>query len=283
MSALQFPCLIFKTQKKMDDYSASDMQCGDMSDIVLRARFHLLDVSTRVNPYTLTAISPFAQPYLMFPGYLKEGEKLTLRECADILFDEMRYLSRPFALRAPYNLLIKLMITHMQKNKDESFSHLLLDNALKEHILSDNSSENSTRLRLQKVFGRYIDWESKHYPLKDAEKLGEAIMRGKLPKFDRFQDNFNGLGITVHDTWATHITIMSLAVGKERYRAVVHYKVQDHFGLDDDDISKVKFNQFRFFRIWFLLQRYSQFGYKPFMTNMEATIEITGGRNDIQK
>jgi len=33
-----------------------------------------------------------------------------------------------------------------------------------------------------------------------------------------------------------------------------------------------------FFRIWFVLQRYKQFGFKPFMNNMEAIIEITGDR-----
>jgi len=108
--------------------------------------------------------------------------------------------------------------------------------------------------------------------------LAASPSEGKLPKFDRFQDNFNGMGITVHDTWATHITIKSLQIDTDRYRAVVHYKVQDHFGLDVDDISKFKFNQFRFFRIWFVLQRYNQFGFRPFMTNMEATIEITGTR-----
>lgn len=106
-------------------------------------------------------------------------------------------------------------------------------------------------------------------------------MKGKLPKFDRLQDNFNGMGITVHDTWATHITIKSLNIDNDHYRAVVHYKVQDQFGLDVDDISKFKFNQFRFFRIWFVVQRYNQFEFKPFMTNMESTIEITGGRNEI--
>lgn len=82
-----------------------------------------------------------------------------------------------------------------------------------------------------------------------------------------------------HDTWATHITVKSLQVDSESYRALVHYRVQDHFGLDDDDIRKIKFNQFRFFRIWFVLQRYNQFGFRPFMTNMEATVEITGKRN----
>ncbi len=91
------------------------------------------------------------------------------------------------------------------------------------------------------------------------------------------------MGISVHDTWATHITLKSLQIDNHRYRAIVHYKVQDHFGLDSHDILKTKFNQFRFFRIWFVLQHYNQFGFKPFMTNMEASIEITGERNESEK
>ncbi|ATF93755.1 DUF3289 domain-containing protein [Cedecea neteri] len=61
---------------------------------------------------------------------------------------------------------------------------------------------------------------------------------------------------------------------------MVRYTVQDHFGLDNNDISKVKFKFFRFFGIWFILQRYSRFKFKPFMTNIEAKINITGERND---
>lgn len=88
------------------------------------------------------------------------------------------------------------------------------------------------------------------------------------------------MGITVHDTWATHITIKSIDIHNDYYRAVVYYRVQDHFGLDDDDILKSKFSQFHFFRIWFVLQRYKNLGFKPFITNMETSIEITGGRNE---
>ncbi|QHM70416.1 hypothetical protein C7M51_00689 [Mixta intestinalis] len=90
------------------------------------------------------------------------------------------------------------------------------------------------------------------------------------------------MGITIHDTWATDITIKLLHIDNDRYRAVVHYKVQDHFGLDIDHILNYRFNQFRFFRIWFVLQRYNQFGFKPYMTDMEATVEITGGRSESQ-
>ncbi|MBT0725525.1 DUF3289 family protein [Rosenbergiella sp. S61] len=195
-----------------------------------------------------------------------------------MLFDEFRQLSRLFSIYGPYRHLIENMITHMQHGNSSPFRSMYLDSALKDHILRDNSTENSTRLRLDKAFNTFVDWENKNYPAKDRDEFRDAIMSGKLPKFNRFQDNFNGMGITVHDTWATHITIKSLQVDNDRYQAIVHYKVQDHFGLDVDDISKFKFNQFRFFRIWFVLQRYNQFGFKPFMTNMEATIEITGTR-----
>ncbi|CAI1515288.1 Protein of uncharacterised function (DUF3289) [Serratia quinivorans] len=279
MSALEFPCTIFKTQKRMDDYRAEDMRCGDLSESQLKNTFNLADISARVNPFTLTKITPFSQPQSLAHGSRGEDEKITREACANILFDEFRHLSQPFSVYGPYKPLIEKMITHMQNGKGLPFTSTHLDAALKEHILNDRTF-NSTRLRLKKEFNKYIDWDNKDYPAEEKDVLRKTILDGRLPKFDRFQDNFNGMGITVHDTWATHITIKSLQIDNDRYRAVVHYKVQDHFGLDGDDISNSKFNRLRFFRIWFMLQRYHQFGFKPFMTNMEATIEITGARNE---
>ncbi|ADP10425.1 hypothetical protein EJP617_07440 [Erwinia sp. Ejp617] len=171
------------------------------------------------------------------------------------------------------------MIGHMQNGNGTPFRDIALDRALQEQILHDRQPDNSTRLRLENAFNDNIDWDKKCYPAHQQGELRKAIIEGKLPKFDRFQDNFNGMGIAVHDTLATHITIKSLQIDNDRYRAVVHYKIRDHFGLDSNDISTFKFNQFRIFRIWFVLQRYNQFAFKPFMTNMEATVEITGGRH----
>ncbi|MGD9425641.1 YPO3983 family protein [Pantoea sp. NSTU24] len=280
MVALQFPCSIFQTQNRMDDYGAKDMHYGDLSESQLKTHFDLLDISTRANPYTLTKITPFTQPQSMFYGSRGEGEKITRQQCATILFDEFRHLSQAFSVYSPYSHLIKQMITYMQHGNGSPFSSMHLDSALKEHILRDNSTGNSTRLLLKEAIRVNVDWENKNYPTKDRDELRKAILKGRLPKFDRLKDNFNGMGITVHDTWATHITIKSLHIDNGSFRAVLHYKVQDHFGLDVADISKFKFNQFRFFRIWFVLQRYNQFGFKPFMTNMETTIEITGNRNE---
>ena len=50
MTALRFPCTIFKTQNRMDDYSAEDMRYGDLTEPQLKNDYHLIDVSTRVDP-----------------------------------------------------------------------------------------------------------------------------------------------------------------------------------------------------------------------------------------
>ncbi|MTD28188.1 DUF3289 family protein [Erwinia sorbitola] len=65
-----------------------------------------------------------------------------------------------------------------------------------------------------------------------------------------------------------------------QYGDLTAQQLKTHFSLDTHDISKLKFKQFHFFRIWFLLQRYNKFGFKPFITNMEATFEVNGARNE---
>jgi len=284
MIALQFPCTIFKTQKLMDDYSANDMRYGDLTEAQLKSQYRLDYISDQVDPWTLTRRSSMDRPQSMFCCNLRgQGKKITRQQCAAMLFDEFRLLSHKFSLRGPYSHLIEKMITHMQNSSGTPFRDISLDRALKDHIIKDNSQENSTRLLLKEALNTYIDWDNKFFPAGENNRLRKVIFDGKLPKFDRLQDNYNGMGITIHDTWATHITIKSLHIENDRYQAIVHYKVQDHFGLDSNDILKKKFSQFHFFRIWFVLQRYNQFGFKPFMTNMEATIEITGGRSESKK
>ena len=278
MTALQFPDIVFKTQKWMDDYGASDMRCGDLTETQLKSQYRLDYISDRVDPWTLTRRSSMDRPQSMFCCNQRgKGEKITRQQCAAMLFDEFRSLSHKFSLHGPYSHLIEKMITHMQNGNGTPFRDVSLDRALKERILNDRS-KNGTLLRIRDTLKKYMIWEEKCYPKKDKDELRKTILEGKLPKFDRFQDNFNGMGITVHDTWATYITLKSLHVDNDCYRAVIHYKVQDHFGLDSDDILRTKFSQFNFFRIWFVLQRYNKFGFKPFITNMEATIEITGNR-----
>ncbi|WP_456310489.1 DUF3289 family protein [Serratia proteamaculans] len=284
MTALQWPCTLFKTQKRMDDYNAPDMQYGDLTQEQLKKNFLLTTVSERVDPYALKKITAFNRPQSMFAGSRREtdGETISRSECARIMFDEFRSLSHTFSIYGPYRHLIGNMITHMQNANGAAFTSMSLDAALKDHIYRDKT-ENSTLLRIKNVIEKNINWDKKSCPEHIRKELKDTIIDGKLPKFDRLQDVFNGMSITVHDTWATQITLKSLQIDNERYHAVLHYKVQDHFGLDTLDISKSRFKQFHFFRLWFVLQRYNKFGFKPFMTNMEATVDLVGRRNEIKK
>ena len=238
MAALQLPCTIFKTQQWMDDYGAKDMRCGDLPEAKLKSQYRLDYISDRVDPWTLTRRSSMDRPQSMLCCNLRgQGEKITRQQCAAMLFDEFRSLSRKFSLYGPYSHLIEKMITHMQNGNGTPFRDMALDRALKEQILNDRT-DNSTFLRIKRIISKNTDWDNGFYPSEMKGEITRIIFDSKLPKFDRFQDNYNGMGIAVHDTWATYITIKSLHIDNNRYRAVVHYKVQDHFGLDSDDILK---------------------------------------------
>ncbi|MBP2154761.1 YPO3983 family protein [Erwinia rhapontici] len=278
MSALSFPCTIFTTKNRMDDFGANDMCCGDLSAEQLKRDFGLSTVSDRVDPWALARKKHQQVPTYPAASSAWKAESISKQECINILFDEFRECAKLFSFYGPYRDNIIEMITHMQHKKGLDFSSSRLDSALREQILTDRSDENSSRLLLKDALTINIDWENSYYPLNFKYLLTDAIDSGILPKFDRIKDRFNGMGISVHDTWATQITIKSLKVENNRFRAVVYYKIQDHFGLDNLDIQNWKFRQFNLFRIWFVLQHYSQFAFKPFMTNMEATIEITGER-----
>ncbi|CNG24560.1 conserved hypothetical protein [Yersinia pseudotuberculosis] len=271
---LQFPLCIFKTHNRMDDYGAADMKNGDLTEAELKGKFNLRGVSVTLDPYTGEKTpTSFAMDHFN----KKPKEKVNKAEVARILFDEFRHLSDTFSFSGKYQSIMRKMITHMQINNGAPFRDLLLDSALKEQILSDKS-KNSSLLSIKKTLLEKIDWDNGHYPLSDKVILSEVMKDIILPRFDRSKDRINGLGIGVHAIHATHITIKSLKVDGDMFHATVHYRSQDHFGLDDTDILDSFYRQFRIFHIWFVLQRWKGLGYKPFLTNMEASIEITGKR-----
>ncbi|EOC0208007.1 DUF3289 family protein, partial [Cronobacter dublinensis] len=112
------------------------------------------------------------------------------------------------------------------------------------------------------------------YFLVDA--LSSNLQKSVLPKFDAFSDKFNGMAISIHDVHATKIDLLNIEVSKLKWRAEIKFTAQDHFGLDDTDINNKKFSQFQFFKAWFILQRYERFAYRPFFTDMQATVTLEG-------
>lgn len=289
LEPMSIPVLIYATKRTMDDYGAKDMHHGDLSEEALKGRFGLTDVSVKVNPYTLTLAPPApVSPYGGFyPGSLMESEPVVVsrEESARLVFDEFRDLAKVFSFQGLYKNIITEMIDHMQGNSGTPYRSPLLDRALKEQILNDRS-EQSSLLLIRDILMPAINYEYGFIPFDKKVKLFDEkgnfkdLSRAVLPKFGRLIDRTNGLVITVHDTWSTHITLESLEVTGDSFRARVHYRVQDHFGLDDADILNPVYREARVFRIWFVLQRYVKYGYRPFITEMNATVEISGRRGE---
>lgn len=166
----------------------------------------------------------------------------------------------------------------MQTTNGHDFSNATLNAALNHNIISDDTP-NSSLKRIKEILDKNIDWKKRILPAEVIPQITLNIKGGTLPKFTRFQDNFNGLGLAVHDTYSTEIYISELSINNNEYSALIKYRVQDHFGLDQDDIKSWKFNQFYFFKTWFVLQRSKNYGFKPFFTNMETVVTIKGKKN----
>ncbi|KGT92266.1 hypothetical protein NG99_14785 [Erwinia typographi] len=267
--ALCFPFTVYQTQNRMDDRRADDMYCGDLTERQLKEVFRLEKIFGKIDPWTLERTD--------FPisNFAVIRHKMTHAEVAQRLFDEFRRDSWPFSFLG-YRQLFLDMVNHFQCGCGRPFSSSLLNFAYKNQIESDLSSVNSSWLKIKNVLTANIVWDKGYYPDKLKNQLTLAVSNSVLPRFDRWKDNINGLGMSVHGVYATHITLRSLLVEEKNYRAVVHYKGQDHFGLDNRDIMSPKFHHLNIFRIWFVLQRWQKFAYRPFMTNMEATITIEG-------
>lgn len=279
MTALQTPCIIFQTRHRMDDYGARDMRYGDLTADQLQHQYHLEQVSATIDPYRLKKRLPFTPSQYQFGTYYKSESDITLEQCARILFDEFRSESRLFSFYGPYRHLIIDMINHMQHANGAPFRHILLDMALKNKIINSTSTKSNIKI-INTTLKSNINWKESTYPMEKISDFRDNISEGALPKFTSLLDAINGMALTVHDTWATQITISNLFVHDNFYNAKIHYKIQDHFGLDEQDILKYQTRNLSIIKTWFFLQRYNLLGFKPFMTNMEATIDISGRRNE---
>ncbi|MBT0728299.1 DUF3289 family protein [Rosenbergiella australiborealis] len=281
MSNALFPLTIFTTKRRFNDFSTDDMRYGDIPEDRLRKEFGLNNISNVVEPYTLTRLTAFDNPQSRFAGTyggIHRGDKLSVQQCAQLLFEEMQVTSLPFSFIGPHRYLINQMLRNLQLSRGLDFHNPQLDIAYRDKLHSDYATRQ-TKTVLHDNIGLFIDYNNKGFPHNKLEKLASALKDSILPKFDSLLlDKINGMGITIHDVYATKIEILRLDVNDHSWKENVRFTGQDHFGLDVSDIRKQKFNQFQFFRIWFVLQRFNKFGFRPFLTNMQAVINIEGKR-----
>ncbi|WP_170974421.1 DUF3289 family protein [Citrobacter sp. wls619] len=264
---LKFPAMIFKTRHIMDDESAEDMKYGDLTEQQLRNDYHLEQVSDSIDPW---------RNQFFIPGVTQFPQPLSDAEVVSNLFSDFRLESAKLTFMG-YRSVFLAMVDHLQNRTPGVFTSKDLDLAAKEQIENDKS-ENSTYMAIKRILDLNIDFDAGGYPESRRSKLTIAIEGKILPKFDRNLDKVNGLGLSVHDMYATHVTITSLKVVNNTYEAYVHYRMQDHFGLDTNDITHWLYSHWDVFKIWFVLQHYEKEGYafKPFITEINTTVKITG-------
>ena len=237
---INIPCTLFETISLFDDFSADDMQYGDMVEQDFLS-LGLSDISAKVDPYRLIKYH-FPGPGSINVAFSasSSGTKISQRECTDILFAEMKELAKMLSFFGQY------------KNSIGIFPRPPL---IKECIENGINSTPSTG----------------YQPL-ILQSIKTKLLSSRLNKFNDFEDSFNGLGISVHDISAQKISLLSFQKYAIGWSATIHFVAQDHFGLDVTDIKNKTYSKYRFFRIWFFLQRHKDFAFKPFFTNFN-TIE----------
>lgn len=242
------------------------MKSGDMDVDTLKKHYHLGQVSTFIDWTTF-------DPSCQHPA-TNSIRPVSREKAIAMLYDELRSQSCVFSFRGPYQGLIIDLFNHMQRSNGKDYQHPNMNNAYRDLILSDNSVDST--LSIIKNTIEQFDFNKSQLT---KEHFSTVLSKSHLPKYTRWKDFVNGMGITIHDINSTEISIESLTFQGNKYTAVVKYRAQDHFGLDKEDILKAKFNSITYFRIWFVLQRAKHFAQKPFFTNFEATITLAGENN----
>lgn len=270
---MYLPYTLFEPVTRFNDDSAGDMQCGDMGEEELLA-LGLNDISEKVDPYRLIRY-PFPHPGGIdgYFGSSTSGIKISHSECVDILFTEMKELAGMFSFYGEYRFLIEELIGHFRYGNGSPFYSQPLNSAFHKRI--NIKTHNSPLLIIKKcIEDEFKNHKREVYIPALLHKIQTKLLRSKLAKFNNLEDRINGLGICVHDIAAQKITLTNFQKYAIGWSATLHFVAQDHFGLDVADIKNKLYREFRFFRIWFFLQRHRDFAFKPFFTNFNTITRI---------
>ena len=237
--------LIYHTKRQMDDYSADDLQSGDMTMGAIMKLGEAYNFAFSVDA--------FAYPSSVHFGILRAAVQL-------VSIGE-------------YGSIIGKLINHFEGSSGATYTDPLLDKAMKTHVTTQTFTN-----QIQALIGERLAAGDGVLSPDDREPIEAGVNSSvSLPKFDTLADWVNGLGIAVHDVYAVRVELTELEYKGREFRGILTYKVQDHFGLDDLDVNGgKKFEYLAPFRSWFLLQRYNRYAYKPFITEMNFTTDIKG-------
>ncbi|ECF6053226.1 DUF3289 family protein [Salmonella enterica subsp. salamae] len=272
-TSIHLPYTLFETISRFNDNDADDMQYGDMGEPELKS-LGLTDISAYVDPYNLIRYT-YPQPGSVYNEFKtpSPGEKISYNECIDILFSEMKELSKQFSFYGEYKTIIHELIDHFRYGNGSTFYSQKLNSAFHKRI--HEYTNDNPLLKIEDIIEKHFrSLPRSEYVPSLLYEIQTKLLSSRLPKFNEYKDRVNGLGISVHDIAAQKIILLDLKKYAIGWSAIVHFDAQDHFGLDTVDIKNDLYKNFRFFRIWFFLQRNKNFAFKPFFTNFNSVERI---------
>ncbi|WP_235693362.1 DUF3289 family protein [Aliivibrio fischeri] len=272
-----FPLLVFKSQKKMDDFDAPDMIYGKESREVIESYGFMLPFKNEMR----------YSPSMGYDIVTEDQFKLPASEH----FKRMRSLGKYFSSSVIGRIMgfktshvFTEMVDKFERNEGGYFESKELTEAFKKHettdkfhkeilkCLSNNLNESSLPKDILNIVIQYMNSKIKGE--------GAPLPQFLIKKDGRFhQDLFNGGVISVHGIWSMEVYMDSLEYKGSEIRGKFRYKVQDHFGLNTADINHdigsldKSFELIEGFRSWYLLQHFKEYGYKPFITLMDFDYE----------
>lgn len=167
------------------------------------------------------------------------------------------------------------ILDHFMDGSGSDFKNDELTKAFKGHSNSKRFVKD-TKQKLNQLLKKNGGDLSKLSYTKD-NSFDQFVQKSIYPKFTEFSDNFNRMAILIHDIWSCNILIKDYKVTKKKYSGTMQFTFYDHFGLDENDITK-GFGYLAGFRSWFTLQHYNKFNkkYKPFVTVCKYNVDFEG-------
>lgn len=193
-------------------------------------------------------------------------------------FRRMRGLGGSFSISGETKDAYKEMVDKFERNEGGSYSNPKLNNSLKKNL--------STEL----VKGSLITF-LEEYLVRNATILSSITdnsysfmandPRGKpLPQYSLFSsDLFNGGVLCVHGIYAMEVFLTKLEQRGQKLKGNFSFKIQDHFGLDSNDINHSfwdfkPFESFEGFQSWYILQHYTGYNHTPFTTAIDFNLDF---------
>ncbi|SHO58052.1 type VI secretion system tube protein TssD [Vibrio quintilis] len=275
-----YPILIYETQNQMDDFNAPDMVHGDESKETIEGYGFM-------KPFKQSQYTSHREGYTMY------GEDQFSLPAAEH-FKRMRSLANMFSpqwmnidqrIGSQTSGIFSEMVDKFEQNEGGEYSNASLDNALKNHETTTDFHQALMNCLGEHVKNGTLD--------SDIVQISSQYMQSSkgvsLPHFNdkNPKDLLNGTVLTVHGIWSMQVYATKLEYKGKEIRGELQYKIQDHFGLDTEDINHPdlvdedsnlihsvpkKFEMLEGFRSWYLLQHYKPYDYQPFITTIQFTI-----------